>query len=140
MGAAWLDYDNDGDLDLFVANYLDWSPENNRVCGAEGKRLTCSPTYYRGLPNLLYRNEGGGRFTDVSAATGIGAHVGRGMSVAVADADGDGFMDVFVANDQMRHFFFRNAGRPRVRRNRGGGGGRLHRGRRARFRHGRRLP
>jgi hypothetical protein len=110
VGAAWLDYDNDGDLDLFVANYLDWSPENNRVCGAEGKRLGCSPTYYQGLPNLLYRNEGGGRFTDVSRQTGLGTHVGRGMSVAVADADGDGFLDVFVANDQMRHFLFRNAG------------------------------
>jgi hypothetical protein len=110
VGAAWLDYDNDGDLDLFVANYLDWSPANNRVCGVEGKRLGCSPTFYEGLPNLLYRNEGAGRFTDVSGATGIGAHVGRGMSVAVADADGDGFVDVFVANDQMRNFLFRNLG------------------------------
>jgi hypothetical protein len=110
VGAAWLDYDNDGDLDLFVANYLDWSPENNRVCGTEGKRLNCSPTYYEGLPNLLYRNEGGGRFSDVSAPTGIGAHVGRGMSVAVADADGDGWLDVFVANDQLRNFLFRNVG------------------------------
>jgi hypothetical protein len=110
VGAAWFDYDNDGDLDLFVANYLDWSPETNRVCGAPGQRLGCSPTYYPGLPNLLYRNEGGGRFTDVSQSTGIAAHVGRGMSVAVADADGDGFPDVFVANDQMRHFLFHNAG------------------------------
>ena len=110
MGAAWLDYDNDGDLDLFVVNYLDWSPENNRVCGTEGKRLSCPPTDYRGLPNLLYRNEGAGRFTDVSGSTGIGAHVGKGMSVAVADADGDGFVDVFVANDEMRHFLFRNVG------------------------------
>ena len=110
VGAAWLDHDNDGDLDLFVANYLDWSPANNRVCGAEGRRLSCSPTHYGGLPNLLYRNEGGGRFRDVSTATGVAAHVGRGMSVAVADADGDGFQDVFVANDQMRNFLFRNAG------------------------------
>jgi len=110
VGAAWLDYDRDGSLDLFVANYLDWSPEKNRVCGAAGKRLGCSPTDYDGLPNLLYRNEGGGRFREVSASTGIGAHVGRGMSVAVADADGDGLPDVFVANDQMRHFLFRNVG------------------------------
>jgi hypothetical protein len=110
VGAAWLDYDRDGDLDLFVANYLDWSPENNRVCGAEGKRLGCSPTFYGGLPNLLYRNEGQGRFTDLSEAAGIAAHVGKGMSVAVADADGDGFLDVFVANDQMRNFLFRNVG------------------------------
>jgi len=110
VGGAWLDYDNDGDLDLFVANYLDWTSENNRVCGAEGKRLNCSPTEYEGLPNLLYRNDGAGRFSDVSAPTGIGAHIGRGMSVAVADADGDGFVDVFVANDQMRNFLFRNLG------------------------------
>jgi enediyne biosynthesis protein E4 len=108
VGAAWLDYDNDGDLDLFVVNYLDWFPENNKVCGTEGKRLSCPPNDYPGLPNQLYRNEGAGRFTDVSSATGIGAHVGKGMSVAVADADGDGFVDVFVANDEMRHFFFRN--------------------------------
>jgi hypothetical protein len=108
VGAAWLDYDNDGDLDLFVANYLDWSPENNKVCGLEGKRMNCSPTAYERLPNLLYRNDGAGRFSDVSASTGIGAHVGRGMSVGVADADGDGFVDIFVANDQTRHFLFRN--------------------------------
>jgi hypothetical protein len=108
VDAAWLDYDNDGDLDLFVVDYLDWSPANNRVCGSEGKRLSCPPTLYEGLPNLLYRNDGGGRFTDVSAETGIAEHVGKGMSVAVADADGDGFTDVFVANDQMRHFLFHN--------------------------------
>jgi hypothetical protein len=110
VGAAWVDYDNDGDLDLFVANYLDWSPAANRVCGLPARRLTCAPTDYPGLPNLLYRNEGGGRFRDVSAATGIGAPVGRGMSVAVADADGDGFSDLFVANDQVRNFLFRNQG------------------------------
>jgi hypothetical protein len=110
VGAAWLDYDRDGDLDLFVANYLDWSPETNRVCGLPGRRLNCSPTHYGGLPNLLYRNDGDGHFTDVSAQTGIAAHVGTGMSVGVADADGDGFPDIFVANDQMRHFLFHNEG------------------------------
>jgi hypothetical protein len=110
VGAAWLDFDNDGDLDLFVTNYLDWRPENNRVCGLEGRRLSCSPTFYAGLPNLLYRNDGGGRFRDVSDSMGISEHVGRGMSVAVADADGDGFADVFVANDQGRNFLFRNKG------------------------------
>ena len=110
VGAAWLDYDNDGALDLFVANYLNWSPEKNRVCGAEGRRLGCSPTFYEGLPNLLYHNEGRGRFRDVSEATGIAAQVGRGMSVAVADADDDGYPDVFVSNDQLRNFLFRNVG------------------------------
>jgi hypothetical protein len=110
VGAAWLDYDRDGDLDLFVVDYLDWSPANNKVCGVEGRRLSCSPTEYAGLPNLLYRNEGQGRFSNVSTSTGIAAQVGKGMSVAVADADGDGWPDVFVANDQMRHFLFRNDG------------------------------
>jgi hypothetical protein len=110
VGAAWLDFDNDGDLDLFVTNYLDWRPENNRICGLEGQRLSCTPTLYAGLPNLLYRNEGAGRFREVSAAAGIAQHIGRGMSVAVADADGDGFTDVFVANDQGRNFLFRNQG------------------------------
>ena len=108
VGAAWLDYDADGDLDLFVANYLDWSPEKNRLCGVEGKRLACSPTYYKKLPNILYRNEGNGKFLDVSAETGISDHMGYGMSLAVADADGDGLVDVFVANDQVRQFLFRN--------------------------------
>jgi hypothetical protein len=110
VGAAWLDYDNDGDLDLFVANYLDWSPEKNLICGAPGRRVTCSPTDYDGLANLLYRNDGGGRFTDVSGPTAIGAHIGKGMSVAVADADSDGFTDIFVSNDRMRNFLFRNEG------------------------------
>jgi hypothetical protein len=110
VGAAWLDYDNDGDLDLFVVNYLDWSPENNRLCGLEGKRLSCSPTYYHKLPNLLYRNEGNGKFIDVSSAAGISEHLGYGMSTAVADVDGDGFTDIFVANDQVRHFLFKNDG------------------------------
>ncbi len=108
MGAAWLDYDRDGDLDLFVVNYLDWSPRNNKLCRMDGRRLTCSPTDYAGVPNLLYRNDGAGRFTDVSAETGVAAHVGKGMSAAVADADGDGYPDIFVANDEMRHFLFRN--------------------------------
>jgi hypothetical protein len=93
-----------------VTNYLDWTPQNNRVCGEEGRRLSCSPTLYAGLPNLLYRNDGGGRFRDVSDSMRISEHVGRGMSVAVADADGDGFSDVFVANDQGRNFLFRNRG------------------------------
>ncbi|MCJ7753317.1 MAG: VCBS repeat-containing protein, partial [Thermoanaerobaculales bacterium] len=108
VGSAWLDFDNDGDLDLFVVNYNDWTPENNRLCGVEGKRLSCSPTYYKKLPNLLYRNEGDGKFLDVSAAAGISGSLGYGMSLAVADADGDGFIDVFVANDQIRQFLFRN--------------------------------
>lgn len=108
VGAAWLDYDNDGLLDLLVLNYLDWSPENSHVCGEEGKRLSCSPALYKGTHNFLYRNNGNGTFTDVSDSTGIGRHVGKGMSIVVADFDGDGFTDVFIANDKERNFLFRN--------------------------------
>jgi hypothetical protein len=108
VGAAWFDYDNDGLLDLFVTNYLDWSLGTSKICGDDGKRLSCSPSLYSGLPNLLYHNNGDGTFTDVSRQTGIAEHIGKGMSVAVADFDDDGFMDVFVANDQARNFLLKN--------------------------------
>ncbi len=108
VGAAWFDYDNDGLLDLFVTNYLDWSFMTSKVCGDDGKRLSCSPSLYSGLPNLLYHNNGDGTFTDVSRQTGIAELIGKGMSVAVADFDDDGFMDVFVANDQARNFLLKN--------------------------------
>ena len=108
VSAAWIDYDNDGLLDLFVANYLDWSPENSRVCGPPGKRLSCPPSMYKGEPNLLYHNNGDGTFTDVSAATGIANSIGKGMGVAIADYDGDGWTDIFVANDNERNFLFKN--------------------------------
>jgi enediyne biosynthesis protein E4 len=108
VSAAWIDYDNDGRLDLFVTNYLDWSPENSHVCGAPGKRLSCPPSLYKGQPNLLYHNNGDGTFADVSAATGIAGQVGKGMGVAMADYNGDGWMDIFVANDNERNFLFKN--------------------------------
>jgi hypothetical protein len=108
VSAAWVDYDNDGRLDLFVTNYLDWSPETSKVCGAPGKRLSCPPSLYPGQPNILYHNNGDGTFTDVSAATGIASQIGKGMGVAIADYDGDGWMDIFVANDNQRNFLFTN--------------------------------
>jgi len=108
VGGGWLDYDNDGHLDLFVVNYLDWSLANNQVCGDPGKRLSCSPVAYNGLPNLLYRNNGNGAFSDVSASTGIANHIGKGMGIAVADYDNDGYLDVFVGNDSERNFLFHN--------------------------------
>ncbi|MCI0338037.1 MAG: FG-GAP-like repeat-containing protein, partial [Acidobacteria bacterium] len=113
VAAAWLDYDNDGDVDLFVANYCKWTPDTDPYCGAmkEGWRTYCFPDRYEGLPNQFYRNNGDGTFTDLSIQSGIGKHIGKGMGVAVADYDGDGFDDVFVANDTLPNFLFKNNGR-----------------------------
>src|ERR1700680_4845339 len=110
ISAAWLDYDNDGKLDLFVVNYLDWSFATSRVCGSPGNRLSCSPTLYKGEPNILYHNNGDGTFTDVSEITGISRSIGKGMGVAIADYNDDGWMDIFVANDNDRNFLFKNRG------------------------------
>jgi tetratricopeptide (TPR) repeat protein len=112
VAAAWFDFDNDGDLDLFVANYCKWHLDADPYCGAqkEGWRTYCFPDKYKGLPNQLFRNNSDGTFTDVSAASGIARHVGKGMGVAVADYDDDGLMDVFVANDTLPNFLFRNLG------------------------------
>ncbi len=97
-----------------MSNYLDWSFATSRVCGAPGKRISCSPTLYKGEPNILYHNNGDGTFTDVSEAMGISAHIGKGMGVAIADYNGDGWMDIFVANDNDRNFLFKNRGGPRI--------------------------
>ena len=110
VAAAWIDYDNDGRLDLFVNSYLDWTPENNKVCGPEGKRLSCHPNLYGAQPSFLYHNNGDGTFTDVSGPMGISEHSGKGMGMAIADYNNDGWMDIFVANDKMANFLFRNRG------------------------------
>jgi hypothetical protein len=112
VAAGWLDFDNDGRLDLFVVNYVQWRPETNRYCGdqARGMRIYCHPRFFQGLPNRLYRNRGDGTFEDVSAHAGVLAHVGKGMSVAFADYDHDGRLDIFVTNDTVPNFLFRNNG------------------------------
>ena len=112
VGGSWFDFDNDGRLDLFVVNYVQWSAEGNRYCGDQvrGIRIYCHPRFYPGLPNRLYRNRGDGTFEDVSARAGFLAHVGKGMSAAVADFDHDGRVDAFVTNDTVSNFLFRNKG------------------------------
>ncbi len=111
-GAAWLDYDADGRLDLFLVNYLDWTPAFSKYCGdpARNLRVYCHPREFPPTANRLYRNLGDGKFADVSAQTGIAAHRGKGMSAAVADIDADGRPDIFVANDALPNFLFKNTG------------------------------
>ncbi|MBM3783626.1 MAG: tetratricopeptide repeat protein [Acidobacteria bacterium] len=109
VAGSWLDYDSDGRLDLFVVNYLDWTPENPKICGSP-VRVYCHPKEYGGTANKLYRNLGGGRFADVSKEAGIASHIGKGMSAAAADYDGDGRPDLFVTNDSLPNFLFRNTG------------------------------
>ena len=108
--AAWFDYNNDGLLDLVIANYVDWSPERNFWCGdhGPGMRSYCHPDDYNGQPPRLYRNNGDGTFTDVSARSGVGLKPGNGLGVVTFDYDDDGWQDIFIANDSMANFLFHN--------------------------------
>jgi hypothetical protein len=108
IGAGWFDYDNDGELDLLIINYVQWSVENEPECQANTVRAYCSPDSYQGLPNILYHNNGDGTFTDVSESSKIGKYIGKGMGVVFADYDNDGWTDIFVSNDTFRHFLFHN--------------------------------
>jgi len=114
---GWFDYDNDGRLDLFVVNYLKWSPGNAPFCGDPVARIRayCHPRFFDGLANTLYHNRGDGTFEDVSTKAGIASQIGKGMSVAFADYDGDGLTDVFVTNDKLANFLFHNLGNGKFR-------------------------
>jgi hypothetical protein len=111
LGAAFADYDGDGDLDLFVANYLSFDPAlapyaRDPNTGAAEYGM---PADFQGQPDRLFRNEGKGRFTDVTARAGVAGN-GRGMGVLASDFDGDGRVDVLVANDAMNNALWRNRG------------------------------
>lgn len=109
-GAAWVDVNNDGWLDLFVVNYLKLDRSKEPVCKVNGKPDYCHPKFFQGLPNLLFLNNGDGTFTDVSQQSGIGANIGKGMAVSVVDFNGDGLPDIFVTNDKLFNFLFQNKG------------------------------
>src|SRR5437764_2514385 len=110
--AGFFDYDNDGKLDLFVTRYVNWSFSTNRYCGEQtpGSRAYCHPDNYEGATNILYHNNGDGTFTDVSTKAGIANPNGKGLGVSFADYDGDGYTDIFVANDSVQCFLYHNNG------------------------------
>ncbi len=111
VGAAWFDFDNDGLLDLIVTNYTTWTPASDIRCMAdESHEEYCSPTAYKSVASRLYRNLGNGCFDDVTEKSGIGKAVGKGMGISIADFNGDGWMDIFVANDTEPNFLFLNQG------------------------------
>ncbi len=112
VAAGWFDYDNDGRLDLWVTNYGRIDLAQPRFCGDATRKLRvyCHPRYFDPRPNHLYRNLGGGKFEDVTESSGVGRHRGRGMSIGFADYGADGKMDVFIANDGLPNFLFRNLG------------------------------
>jgi hypothetical protein len=113
VAAAWIDYDNDGNLDLLVSNYCDWTAGSDPVCGGlnGAARAYCHPDQYRAEPLLLYHNNGNGTFTEVSREMGLQKIFGKGMGIAVADFDNDGFQDAFIANDNARNLLLHNAAR-----------------------------
>ena len=110
--AALADVDGDGDLDLYVSNYVDFALDENKACGDQKRQLRgyCGPDVYAGLPDRFYRNLGDGRFRDDTAAAGFAGADGAGLGVCFGDLDDDGWPDLYVANDLMPNYLFRNRG------------------------------
>jgi hypothetical protein len=107
VSAGFFDYDNDGRLDLFVTRYMEWDTKHSKTCGGDWHTY-CPPEEFPATTSILYHNNGDGTFTDVSQKSGIAAKKGRALGVAFADYDGDGFTDIFVANDGMQQYLYHN--------------------------------
>jgi hypothetical protein len=109
--ATWLDYDRDGWLDLFVCNYVQWSPATDIYCTLDGAHKSyCTPESYHGATNRLFRNRGDGTFTDVTERAGVLSPTGKSLGVVALDFDDDGFTDLAVANDTQPNYLYRNRG------------------------------
>ena len=108
--AVFADYDNDGDVDLYVGNYVHFTVETHKVCGTPMLWLYCHPSVYPGVSDVLYRNNGDGTFTDVTREAGVFNPRGKAMGVVFGDYDNDGDVDLYVANDTVAKFLYRNNG------------------------------
>ena len=108
VGAVWVDVNNDGPLDLIVINYLKWDGKNEAYCELNGHRAYCHPGKYKPTPNQLFLNNGDGTFRDASVDWGLRSHPGKGMAGVIASTNLDGKMDLFVTNDKLLNYFFRD--------------------------------
>src|SRR5688572_18593683 len=118
-GVAFLDIDNDGHLDLFAAHYVNFTYENHRTVRFNGHPAYAGPLDYRPTPYSLFRNDGNGTFTDVSAESGVGKHKGASMGLICFDVEGDGDTDIFVGNDKTGNALFINDGKGKFKENAG---------------------
>ena len=111
LSCAFVDYDHDGNLDLYVVNYLDYDiVEDGEWYDTNGRRIYSNPRVYKGVSDALYRNSGDGTFTDVTRRAGVYNDTGKGLGVTCGDYDNDGRIDIYVANDTTPNFLYRNMG------------------------------